>query len=134
MKPPKILQTSLTAIMIAVFMIAPFNSRESISKNKKNSFNTHLQVVDEGASKQAGNIDFSIPDPKKKEKDNRRHDDYPRVRRHADEEKHKNHLYHYQRVRTRNKVHTVIICVLLKVFIAISYLAVLLCGYMSIGH
>ena len=134
MSPTKNLQTTLAAIMIVVSILAPFNSKESISKNKKISFNTHLQVVDEGVSKQVNNIDFSIPDPNKKEKSKHRHDDYPKARRHADEEKHKNHLYHYHRVKTRNKMHFTLICILLKVFIAISYLSVLLCGYMSIGH
>ena len=134
MNPTKNLQTTLAAIMISVLMLAPFNSKESISKNKKISFNTHLQVVDEGVSKQVNNIDFSVPDPNKKEKSNHRNDEYPKARRHADEERHKNHLYHYHRVKTRNKTHTTIICILLKVFIVISYLSVLLCGYMSIGH
>jgi hypothetical protein len=120
--------------MIAVFMLAPFNSNESISKNKKISFNTHLQVVDEGASNQTKNIDINVPDPNKKEKSKHHSDDYPKARRHADEEKHKNHLYHYHRVKTRSKTHTAIICILLKFIIVISYLSVLLCGYMSIGH
>lgn len=134
MKPAKNLQTSLTAIMIAVFMLAPFNSNESTSKNKKVSFNTHLQVVDEGASKQTNNLDLTIPDASKKEKNNNRGDDHPKTRHHADEEKHKNHLYHYHRVKTKKKTHTSIICIILKIFIAISYIAVLLCGYLSIGH
>ena len=134
MKPAKNLQTSLTAIMIAVFMLAPFNSNESTSKNKKISFNTHLQVVDEGASKQTNNLDLTIPDASKKEKNNNRGDDHPKTRHHADEEKHKNHLYHYHRVKTKKKTHTSIICIILKIFIAISYIAVLLCGYLSIGH
>ena len=134
MKPAKNLQTILTAIMIAVLIIAPFNSKESISKNKKNSFNTHLQVVDEGGYKQLNSMDLSIPDTRKKEKNNHHNDEYTRGRRHADEEKHKNHLYHYHRVRARNKVQTGILRIMLKVFIAISYLSVLLCGYMSIGH
>ena len=134
MKPAKNLQTILAAIMITVFMIAPFNSKESISKNKKNSFNTHILLVDEGGSKHVNSPDLSIPDTRKKEKSNHHNDEYPRARRHADEEKHKNHLYHYQWIKARNKVQTVIIRMALKVFIAISYLSVLLCAYMSIGH
>ncbi len=130
----KNLQTSLTAIMIAVFMLAPFKSNESVLKNKMISFNTHLQVVDEGASKQTGTIDLNIPEGNKKEKNNSKGEDQPKSKHHADEEKHKNHLYHYHRVKAKKKHHTTFICVCLKVFVAFSFISVLLCGYMNICH
>lgn len=134
MKPQKTFRISLAAIIITCFMLAPLISSEAVHKSKKNSFNIHLKVVDGGASKQTNNLDLTIPDANKKEKNNNRNDDQPKAKHHADEEKHKNHLYHYHRVKARKKTHTSIIHVILKIFIAISYISVLLCGYMSIGH
>ena len=134
MKPSKTFQISLAAIMIAAFMLAPLSSSEAVTKTKKNSFNTHLQMVDEGTSKHTSNIDLTIPGANKKEQGKHRNDDQPKTRYHADEEKHKNHLYHYHRVKTKKKCHTTIICFFLKIFVAVSYFSVLLCGYMSISH
>ena len=134
MKSQKTFRISLAAIMICSFMLAPISSSEAIHKSKKISFNTQQQVVDEGSSKQTSNTDLTIPEANKKEKSNNRSDDHPKTRHHSEEEKHKNHLYHYHRVKARKKTHTSIICVILKIFIAISYISVLLCGYMNIGH
>ena len=134
MTTQKTFRISLAAILIGCFMLAPISSNEAINKSKRISFNTHQQVVDEGSSKHTGNIDLTIPDASKKEKNNKGGDDHPKTRSHSEEEKHKNHLYHYHRVKARKKAHTTIICVILKIFIAVSYISVLLCGYLSIGH
>jgi len=143
MKPQTTFQTSLTAIMISVFMLAPFNSSEAVSKSKKTSFNTHLQQVnDEGASKNSQNVDFTVPGASKKEKnqqkgnENNKHQDHEpaKTRHHSEEEKHNNHLYHYHRIKAKKKIHVSLICISLKILVAITYISVLLCGYMSIGH
>jgi hypothetical protein len=134
MTPQKTFRISLAAVMICSFMLAPISSSEAIQKSKKISFNTQQQVVDEGSSKQTNNIDLTIPEGSKKEKNNNHGDDQPKAKHHGEEEKHKNHLYHYHRVKARKKTHTSIICIILKIFIAISYISVLLCGYMNIGH
>ena len=134
MTPQKTFRISLAAIMISFFMLAPISSNEAIHKSKKISFNTQQQVVDEGSSKQTHNIDLTVPEANKKEKNNNRGDDQSKTKHHAEEEKHKNHIYHYHRVKARKKTHTTIICVVLKIFIAVSYISVLLCGYLSSGH
>ena len=134
MTTQKTFRISLAAIMIGCFILSPISSSEAISKSKKIAFNTHQQVVDEGSSKHTSNMDLTIPDANKKEKSNKGGDDHPKTRSHSEEEKHKNHLYHYHRVKARKKTHTTIICVILKIFIAVSYISVLLCGYMSISH
>jgi hypothetical protein len=134
MTPQKTFRISLAAIMISFFMLAPISSNEAIHKSKKISFNTQQQVVDEGSSKQTNNTDLTIPEANKKEKNSNRGDDHPKTRHHSEEEKHKNHLYHYHRVKVRKKTHASIICIILKIIIAISYISVLLCGYMNIGH
>ena len=133
MNPAKNLQTSLTALMIAAFMLAPLSSNESGLNAKKKSFNIHLQVVDEGNSKQKGNIDLTVPVSNKKEQQKNK-DDQPKSRHHAEEEKHKNHVYHYQRIKTKKKHHTTILCACLKILLAVSYLSILLLGYMNICH
>ena len=134
MTPQKTFRISLAAIMISFFMLAPISSNEAIHKSKKISFNTQQQVVDEGSSKQTHNIDLTVPEANKKEKNNNRGDDQSKTKHHAEEEKHKNHIYHYHRVKARKKTHTTIICIILKIFIAVSYISVLLCGYLSSGH
>ena len=134
MTPQKTFRISLAAIMISFFMLAPISSNEAIHKSKKISFNTQQQVVDEGSSKQTHNIDLTVPEANKKEKNNNRGDDQSKTKHHAEEETHKNHIYHYHRVKARKKTHTTIICIILKIFIAVSYISVLLCGYLSSGH
>jgi hypothetical protein len=136
MTTQKTFRISLAAIMIICFMLAPNSSREAIYKSKKISFNTQQLVVDEGSSKQTNNIDLTIPlgNKKEKEKNNNHNEDQPKAKHHADEEKHKNHVYHYHRVKAKKKIHTTFLQLCLKVFIAISFISVLLCGYLGIGH
>ena len=135
MTPQKTFRISLVAIMICCFMLAPISSSEAIHKSKRISFNTQQQVVDEGSSKQANNIDLTTPLGNKKEKNNNNHnEDQPKAKHHSDEEKHKNHVYHYHRLKAKKKIHTTFLQTCMKVFIAISFISVLLCGYFSIGH
>ena len=135
MTPQKTFRISFAAIIITCFMLAPISSSEAIHKSKKISFNTQQQVVDEGSSKQANNIDLTTPLGNKKEKNNNNHnEDQPKAKHHSDEEKHKNHVYHYHRIKAKKKIHTTLLQLCLKIFIAISFISVLLCGYLSIGH
>ena len=134
MKPQKTFRISLAAILITCFMLAPLTSSETVHRSKKISFNIQLPVVDEGSSKHTNNLDLTIPEGNKKEKNNNRDDDQPKTRHHAEEEKHKNHLYHYHRIKAKKKNHITIICVVLKIIIAVSYISVLLCGYLNLGH
>jgi len=117
-------------------MLAPISSSEAIHKSKRISFNTQQQVDDEGSSKQANNIDLTIPlgNKKEKEKNGSHNEDQPKAKHHSDEEKHKNHVYHYHRIKAKKKIHTTLLQLCLKIFIAISFISVLLCGYLSIGH
>ena len=132
----KTFRISLSAIMICSFMLAPINSSEAIHKSKKISFNTQQQVVDEGSSKQTNNLDLTIPlgNRKEKEKNGGHNEDQPKAKHHSDEEKHKNHVYHYHRIKAKKKIHTTLLQLCLKIFIAISFISVLLCGYLGIGH
>jgi len=135
MTPQKTFRISLAAIMISCFTLAPISSSEAIHKSKKISFNTQQQVVDEGSSKQANNIDLTTPLGNKKGKNNNNHnEDQPKAKHHSDEEKHKNHVYHYHRIKAKKKIHTTFLQLCLKIFIAISFISVLLCGYFNIGH
>jgi hypothetical protein len=136
MKPQKTFRISLAAIMISCFLLAPNSSSGAIQKSKRISFNIQQLVVDEGFSKQTNNIDLTIPlgNKKEKEKNNNHNEDQPKAKHHSDEEKHKNHVYHYHRVKAKKKIHTTFLQLCLKIFIAISFISVLLCGYLSIGH
>jgi len=136
MKPQKNFRITLAAIMISCFILAPNSSSEAIRKSKKISFNTQQQVGDEGSSKQTNNIDLTIPfgNKKEKEKNNNHNEDQQKAKHHPDEEKHKNHVYHYHRVKAKKKIHTTFLQLCLKIFIAISFISVLLCGYLGIGH
>ena len=136
MTPQKTFRISLAAIMISCFVLAPISSSEAIQKSKRISFNIQQQVIDEGSSKQANNIDLTIPlgNKKEKEKNGNHNEDQPKAKHHSDEEKHKNHVYHYHRIKAKKKIHTTFLQLCLKIFIAISFISVLLCGYLSIGH
>ena len=143
MKPQTTFQTSIAAIMISVFMLVPFNSSEAVSKSKKISFNIHQNLVaDEGTSEKGHHVDYTVPDASKKEKnqqknsENNKNQDHEqtKTRHHAEEEKHNNHLYHYSRIKAKKKIHLSFICICLKILVAVSYISVLLCGYMSICH
>ena len=134
MTTQKTFRISLAATMICFFMLTPISSSEAIHKSKKISFNTQQQVVDEGSSKQTNNIDLTIPLGNKKEKNGNHNEDQPKAKHHSDEEKHKNHVYHYHRIKAKKKIHTTFLQLCLKIFIAISFISVLLCGYLSIGH
>jgi len=136
MTPQKTFRISLAAIMISSFMLTPISSSEAIQKSKRVSFNIQQQVVDEGSSKQTNNIDLTIPlgNKKEKEKNGNHNEDQPKAKHHSDEEKHKNHVYHYHRVKAKKKIHTTFLQLCMKIFIAISFISVLLCGYLSIGH
>lgn len=137
MTPQKTFRISLAATLISCFMLTPISSSGAINKSKKISFNTQQLAVDEGSSKQTNNIDLTIPLGNKKEKEknsNKHSEDQPKAKHHPDEEKHKNHVYHYHRVKAKKKIHTTFLQLCMKIFIAISFISVLLCGYLSIGH
>src|SRR5580765_6008547 len=136
MTTQKTFRISFAAIMISCFVLAPISSSEAIQKSKMISFNTQQLVVDEGSSKQTNNIDLAIPlgNKKEKEKNGNHNEDQPKAKHHSDEEKHKNHVYHYHRIKAKKKIHTTFLQLSLKIFIAISFISVLLCGYLSIGH
>ena len=136
MTSQKTIRISLAAIMISSFMLVPISSSEAIQKSKKISFNTQQLVVDEESSKQTNNINLTIPlgNKKEKEKNNNHNEDQPKAKHHPDEEKHKNYVYHYHRVKAKKKIHTTFLQLCMKIFVAISFISVLLCGYLSIGH
>jgi hypothetical protein len=142
MTPAKNLQTSFAAMMFTAFMLFPLHSNEAVYKTKKFSFNIQLSVADEGATKQENKMDLNKQHSSEKEKKNKGGNDHNKQneheqgksKHHADEEKHKNHLYHYNRIKTRKKCHATFICVFLKIFIAVCYISVLLSGFMSLSH
>ena len=142
MKPQKALTASLATMLFTAFMLIPLNSSETVSKNQKKSSTNLKKVIAEGTSKMDNKIDFTVPvtptknQEKQNEGKNNNHEnnDLSKVRHHGEEEKHKNHLYHYNRIKTKRKCHNIIICLFIRIIIAVSYFSVLLCGYMNICH
>ena len=142
MKPKKAFAASLATMLFAAFIIAPLNSSETVTKTQKRSSTNFNKEIAAGSPNQVNKIDFTVPVTPAKSQDkqndeknnNHENNDLMKARHHADEEKHKNHFYHYSRIKAKRKCHNIIFCLILKTIIAISYFSVLLCGYMNICH
>jgi hypothetical protein len=143
MKPPIPLQTSLSAVIALAFLITSNSSGAAITKPVKHSAITNHVVDVARASKNPGNFNLVVPEtlpnkPSNREKtahnDEKNAHHIAKTKTHPDEEKHKNHLYHYDRIKRNRKKYCSLLCVLVKFFVAITYLSVLICGYLSIFH
>ena len=134
MKPKKALRTSLTATLFFAFVLVPSASGEAVSNVQIAAAVTQVQLTVEKPNLANSPNDYTSTEGTNKENKSRTPEKVKKDKKHADEEKHKNHLYHYNRVKRKKKSHTSILCSSLKIFIAICYIAVLLCGYMSIVH
>ena len=139
MKPQITLQTSLSAVFSFAFLVAAYCSGAAVSKHSNPTVITNHVVEDARASKNPGNFNLVVPEampnkPGNREKpashnDEKNEHQTTKTKTHSDEEKHKNHLYHYDRIK-----HWSLIYALVKFFVAITYLSVLICGYLSIFH
>ena len=144
MKPQITLQTSLSAVFSFAFLVAAYCSGAAVSKHSNPTVITNHVVEYARASKNPGNFNLVVPEampnkPGNREKPASHNDEkneHPtaKAKTHSDEEKHKNHLYHYDRIKRSRKKHCSLLCVLVKFFVAITYLSVLICGYLSIFH
>lgn len=143
MKPQITLRTSFSAVITFAFLVVSYNTLAAVSKhsNHKVIKNHVVEVAKE--SKNPGNFNLMVPEAVPKKQGNREktaHNDEKnshhteKAKTHSDEEKHKNHLYHYNRIKRNNKRHCSLLCLLVKLFVAITYLSVLICGYLSIFH
>lgn len=143
MKPPIPLQTSLSAVIAIAFLISSHSSGAAITKPVKYILTTHHVVEDARSAKNPGNFNLVVPEALPNKPGNREktaHNDeknahhIAKTKTHPDEEKHKNHLYHYDRIKRNRKKYCGFLCFLVKIFVAITYLSVLICGYLSIFH
>ena len=134
MNPKKSLCTSLSAALFIIFLLIPSGSSEALSKHHGTINNTHHQEITQGSAKENNQSDISTPDANKKEQSQQNGEKGNSDKRHSDEEKHKNHLYHYHRVKHKSKRVSSFIRLCLKIFVTISYISLLLCAFMGMIH
>ena len=143
MKPQITLRTSLSAVFSLSFLMASFSAGAAVSKHSNHTVITNHEVGAAKATKSPGNFNLVIPEaiPNKtsnrekmnhNEEKNGQHTE--KAKHHSDEEKHKNHIYHYNRINRNKKNDCNLLCLLVKFFVAITYLSVLICAYLSIFH
>lgn len=143
MKPQTTLRKCFAAATFTALVLLPVSSSETVLRSSKTQNTISVDVDAAGAKNNPGNFNLIPPTtstkhqsqqaPADTKKDNHQ-DEMKKGKTHADEEKHKNHLYHYSRIKRRKKTHTTLVCLALKLFIVISYISVLLCSYISICH
>ena len=134
MKPQTTLRIGIATFFILAFLFSPLRSNETKSKDRR-AFSIQTQVSAESSTGHDFHIDLNIPVNNKKEKENDHgKTDLFKGKRHADEDRHEHHHHHFDKVKHRKKVINILSKLLLKIFIAISYLSILLCTYMSICH
>ena len=144
MKPQITLQTSLSAVFTFAFLVASYSTGAAVSKHSNHTVITNHVLEVAKTTKSPGNFNLVVPEALPNKSNNRdksaAHNDdkndhhSAKAKTHSDEEKHKNHLYHYDRIKRSRKKHCSLLCVLVKFFVAITYLSVLICGYLSIFH
>jgi hypothetical protein len=134
MKPQKALQSSLSTFMVILLILAPLNSSEMVGKSESQTISTqHIQAAD-GSSKENLHLDFNAMEANRKNNNQSKLENTGHEKKHADEEKHSNHVYSYDWIKNRKKIVTDILRSFTMIFVAVSYIAVLLCGYMSLLH
>ena len=144
MKPQITLQTSLSAVFGFALLVASYCTGAAVSKSGNHTVITNHVVEVAKEAKSPGNFNLVVPEALPNRSGHREksatHNDEKndhhgaKAKTHSDEEKHKNHLYHYDRIKRSRKKHCGLLCVLVKLFVAITYLSVLICGYLSIFH
>ena len=130
----KALPVKLTTALVILFLLLPFRSTETFSSNKKQTYSYFDLAEAQGGPNHGLNLDLTIPLNNKKQKEPDHQQDLARQKRHADEDRHEHHHHHFDKVKTRKKFINILSSVALKLFIAVSYISVLLCSYMSICH
>lgn len=137
MKLKKALQTSLTAFMVGLFILAPLNSKEMVTKSQSQSFITYHLADANGWVNDKYDIDFNAQEMNRRSQNQTKSENSEKVshdKKHAEEDKHSNHVYTYDWIKSRKKILVNILRHFTKIFVAVSYIAILLCGYMSILH
>ena len=144
MKPQIALHTNLSAVFTVAFLAASYSTGAAVSKHSNHTVITNHEVEVAKAAKNPGNFNLVVPQaipnkPGNREKsaahnEEKNNHHTAKAKTHPDEEKHKNHLYHYDRIKRNRKKYCGLLCLLIKFFVAITYLSVLICGYLSIFH
>lgn len=134
MKPQKALRTSLIATLMIALFLAPLNSSEMVTDLKKINMSTHLKMNAHEPLKQNNRPEKNGLDANKTEKTQNHSESVKNDKKHSEEEKHNNHVYNYDWISSGKKWFANMLRFFVKIFVAISFFSVLLCGFMSILH
>ncbi len=134
MKPQNAFRTSLSALLVLLYLLSPINSNETGVRQRK-VFSAQERVNTESSSDHSIKLDPTMPVSSRKEKEKEQQDpDLFRHKRHSDEDRHDHHHHHFDKIKHKRKiVHTISVLVF-KIVIAVSYFSILLCSYMSLYH
>ena len=122
-------------------MTVPFRADEIVFQCKSASRNEHSKI-EQQPKKQDTKTDVAIPvalpqrQEKQKSEDKSDHhgDTHAKTRHHSDEEKHKNHVYNYSRMKHKRKAISALFSLSAQILVALSYIAVLLSSYGGFSH
>ena len=131
----KALLSSLSTAIFISLLLGLLVSSDASAYSRKKAFDIY-KTITEKATNIETEMDLTTPagSHNKKDKLPEKKPDITAQRRHADEDKHENHHHHFDRIKSKKKAVTLVMGVLLKIFVAISYFSILLCGYMSLSH
>lgn len=138
------LRISLSAVLSLLFLVFFLETGAAVSKVTNHATVSNHEVKAADISPKPGNFNLAVPDmipqtanrPRENSNHQKGEANHKTInsKHHPDEEKHDNHFYHYDWLLRRNKWYCNLLCFILKIFVAITYLSVLICGYLSICH
>jgi hypothetical protein len=142
MKPQTIFWSRLAALVIILTLTIPFRADEIVFQCKSAPRDVLNKKIEEQPKKQDTKTDVAIPvalpqrqeKQKNEEKSDHHGDQHAKTRHHSDEEKHKNHVYDYSRMKHKRKTITALFSFSTQIFVALSYIAVLLSSYGGFAH
>ncbi len=142
MKPQTIFWSRLATLIILLALTVPFRADEIVFQCKSAPRDGHSNKIEQQPKKQDTKTDVTIPvalpqrqeKQKNDEKQDHHGDQHAKTRHHSDEEKHKNHVYDYSRLKHKRKTITDMFGFSAKILVALSYIAVLLSSYGGFAH
>jgi len=141
MKPQTAFWSRLTALVILLALTIPFKGDEIVFQCKsatRNGYNNNIEHQKKQDKKNDVAIPVALPQRQEKQKNDEKSDHHgdqqAKTKHHSEEEKHKNHVYDYSRIKHKRKAISALLCGCAQIFVALSYIAVLLSSYGGFAH
>lgn len=135
MNPSNFTCKNLSAALVIVVLLAPFQAARA-NGDCKQPATTSIRIEAKGGfENQLPGVTFPVQSkkPGRQEKQGK-NSETTEIKHHSDEDKHKHHFYHYNKKKWRRKSHAILLSWLMRIVVAISYISILLCTFMSLAH